>query len=50
MPERIGKRPVISAEREGVHCASTLKLVRRIPSWANWSILGVSAPRIAPPP
>ena len=23
LPERIGKRPVISAERVGVHCGST---------------------------
>jgi hypothetical protein len=29
------KRPVMSAEREGVHCASTLKLSRRMPSVAR---------------
>ena len=38
------------AERDGVPSASTLKFVNRKPSLANWSILGVGAPRIIPPP
>src|SRR5271154_5262664 len=43
-------RPVIRAARLGVHCASTLKLSRRIPSAASLSIRGVAAPRRIPPP
>src|SRR5271169_5857808 len=43
-------RPVIRAARLGVHCASTLKLRRRIPSPASLSIRGVGAPRRIPPP
>ena len=35
VPERIEKRPVMIADRLGVHCASTLKLVRRMPSAAS---------------
>ncbi len=38
------------AERDGVHCTSTLKLVRRRPSLAIWSSRGVAAPRMIPPP
>jgi hypothetical protein len=44
------KRPVRIAERLGVHCASTLKLVSRVPSAASWSMRGVGAPRVMPPP
>ena len=40
----------MSADREGVHWTSTLKFVRRKPSSANLSSLGVSAPRTMPPP
>jgi hypothetical protein len=50
VPERIEKRPVMMAERLGVHCASTLKFVSRIPSAASWSMRGVAAPRVMPPP
>jgi hypothetical protein len=50
VPERIAKRPVRIAERLGVHCASTLKLVSRIASLASWSTRGVGAPRVIPPP
>jgi hypothetical protein len=35
VPERTGMRPVIKALRVGVHCASVLKFVKRIPSDAN---------------
>jgi hypothetical protein len=38
------------AERDGVHCTSTLKFVRLRPSSANVSMRGVAAPRIIPPP
>jgi hypothetical protein len=38
------------AERDGVHCTSTLKFVRRSPSEANVSIRGVAAPLMMPPP
>src|SRR4051812_32557075 len=50
VPERMEKRPVISADREGVHCASTLKLSSRVPSLASLSMRGVGAPRRMPPP
>src|SRR5215471_11589486 len=50
VPERIGNRPVINADRVGVHWDSTLKLSSRIPSLANLSIRGVGAPRRMPPP
>src|SRR5215471_11843081 len=50
VPDRIGNRPVSSAERDGVHCASTLKFSRRSPSLASRSIRGVGAPRRMPPP
>lgn len=33
----------------GVHSASTLKFVSRVPSVASWPSAGVGAPRIAPP-
>jgi len=46
VPERIAKRPVMIAERLGVHCASTLKLVSRVPSAASRSMRGVGAPRV----
>lgn len=36
-------RPVINAEREGVHCASGAKLTSNIPSIANVSIRVVEA-------
>jgi hypothetical protein len=38
------------AEREGVHCTSTLKLVKRRPSLASSSSRGVGAPLMIPPP
>jgi len=38
------------AARDGVHCDSTLKFVRRSPSDASWSTRGVGAPRMIPPP
>jgi hypothetical protein len=38
------------AERLGVHCASTLKFVSRVPSVASLSMRGVGAPRTMPPP
>jgi hypothetical protein len=38
------------AERDGVHCTSTLKLVKRKPSEASRSSRGVAAPRMIPPP
>ena len=38
------------AERLGVHCASTLKFHRRVPSDASLSMRGVGAPRRMPPP
>src|SRR5262249_51147118 len=50
VPDRIGKRPVMSAERDGVHWASTLKFRSRMPSLASLSIRGVGAPRRLPPP
>src|SRR6476620_5748412 len=50
VPERIENRPVMRADRLGVHCASTLKLVSRIPSVASLSMRGVGAPRTTPPP
>jgi hypothetical protein len=50
VPERMEKRPVMMAERLGVHCASTLKFSRRVPSDANLSMRGVGAPRRKPPP
>lgn len=49
-PVRMACRPVISAAREGVHWASGAKLRSWKPSWANWSIRRVSAPRKTPPP
>ena len=48
VPERMEKRPVMKAERLGVHCASTLKLVSRVPSAASRSMRGVGAPRVMP--
>ena len=50
VPERIGWRPVSSADRLGVHCASTLKFSSFMPSPASLSICGVGAPRSTPPP
>jgi len=50
VPERIACRPVSSADRLGVHCASTLKFSSRRPSPASLPILGVGAPRSPPPP
>jgi hypothetical protein len=50
VPDRIGCRPVSSADRLGVHCASTLKFSNCRPSAASWSIFGVGAPRSTPPP
>ena len=50
VPERIGCRPVKSADRAGVHCASMLKFSSFRPSAANASIRGVGAPRRMPPP
>jgi len=41
VPDRIGRRPVWSADRVGVHWFCTLKLVNRIPSLENRSIRGV---------
>ena len=50
VPDRTAYLPVMSAEREGVHSASTLKLVKRMPSAASASMRGVAAPRMIPPP
>jgi hypothetical protein len=50
VPLRIAWRPVISAERLGVHWGSVLKFCRRAPSAARASILGEGAPRSSPPP
>lgn len=50
LPDRMGYRPVISAERVGVHCGSTTKWVSFSDSAANASIRTVSAPRRMPPP
>ena len=44
VPDRTAYLPVINAEREGVHSASTLKLVKRMPSAARASMRGVAAP------
>ena len=41
--------PVMSAARDGMHSASTLKFVSWNPSAARLSILGVAAPRSTPP-
>jgi len=41
VPERIGSRPVCSAERVGVHWFCTLKFVSRNPCSARLSIRGV---------
>src|SRR5210317_663803 len=38
------------ADRDGVHCTSTLKFFRHRPSLANLSSRGVGAPRMIPPP
>ena len=50
VPERIECRPVITHERLGVHCGSTLKLSNLVPSRASLSMFGVGAPRSTPPP
>ena len=50
VPERMAWRPVNSADRLGVHCASTLKFSSRRPCAASPSIRGVGAPRNTPPP
>jgi hypothetical protein len=48
MPERIGRRPVISAARLGVHWFSTLKFVSFSPSPASRSMRGVGVSRMPP--
>ena len=50
LPDRIGYRPVINAERVGVHCGSTTKCDSFSDSAAKASIRTVSAPRRMPPP
>src|SRR5210317_1867311 len=50
LPLRIAYRPVINADRDGVHWTSTLKFVSRSPASASESICGVAAPRMMPPP
>ena len=50
VPDLTAYLPVIRADRDGVHSASTLKLVNRIPSAASLSMLGVGAPLMIPPP
>jgi hypothetical protein len=50
VPERTGGLPVSSADRLGVHCASTWKFSSRSPLAAIASIRGVGAPRKMPPP
>jgi hypothetical protein len=48
MPDRIGRRPVISAARLGVHWFSTLKFVNRRPSPASLSMRDVGVSRMPP--
>lgn len=37
------------ADRDGVHCTSSLKFFRHRPSFASLSSRGVAAPRMIPP-